>query len=128
MSKDTLAAAITLILKEGKDGSLCSGYRPISLLNTDIKLFAKILAERLKEVIHILVHPDQVGFVPDREGKDNGIRALLLLQKIKENGSPGQFLSVDAKKAFDRVDWGLMMQTLEVMGLGQRLIRWIRTL
>lgn len=59
-----------------------------------------------------LVHPDQVGFIPGREGRDNGVRTLLLLQEIKINESPGLFLSIDAEKAFDRVDWGLMIKTI----------------
>lgn len=51
MSKEALSASITVILKEGKDGTLCSNYRPISLLNTDTKLYAKVLATRMKDLI-----------------------------------------------------------------------------
>lgn len=76
-----------------------------------------------------LVHPDQVGFIPGRERRDNGVRTLLLLQIIKKKSrSPGLFLSIDAEKAFDRVDWGLMIKTLEVMGLSSRMIQWIKVL
>lgn len=75
----------------------------MSLLNTDMKLYAKVLATRMKDLMNDLVHPDLVGFVPGREGRDNGVRTLLLLQKIKNGGSPDLFLSIDAEKAFDRV-------------------------
>lgn len=34
--------------KEMKDPTLPSSYKPISLPNTDVKIFAKILPERLK--------------------------------------------------------------------------------
>lgn len=43
-SSDTMRAHITVIPKDDKDHSVCSSYRPISLLNTDLKLFTKILA------------------------------------------------------------------------------------
>ena len=59
---EALEATITIIPKEGKDSTLCSSYRPISLLNSDIKIFAKILAG---------IHADQVGFIPGREGRDH---------------------------------------------------------
>lgn len=49
MRKESLEAIITIILKEGKDSTLCSSYRPISLLKTDTKLFAKVLAKKKTE-------------------------------------------------------------------------------
>lgn len=107
---------------------LCSSYRPISLLNVDTKLFTKILADRMKWIINEIIHPDQVGFVPGREGRDNGIKTLLVVQKIKDSGAPGLLLSIDAEKAFNKVDWGFMWNTLEEIGLDDRMLSWIKAL
>lgn len=85
ISREGLMASITVILKEGKEET-CSSYRPISLLNADIKLYAKVLAGRLKGLMNTLVNPDQVGFTSKIEGRDNGVKTLLLLQKIKKSG------------------------------------------
>lgn len=81
MSAEALSATITIIPKEGKESTFCSNYRPISLLNIDTKVFAKVLATRLKELMPELVHPDQVSFIPGREGKDNGALACAENQK-----------------------------------------------
>lgn len=44
-------ANILLILKKGKQPEDCASYRPISLLNIDLKLLSKILAKRLEGVL-----------------------------------------------------------------------------
>ena len=59
-------AVISTILKPGKDHMQMSNYRPLSLLNNDYKLFAKILAMPLERAVPSLVHFDQVGFVKGR--------------------------------------------------------------
>ena len=56
-------ATISLIPKPGKDHLQMSNYRPLSILNSDCKLFAKILAQRMDNVITSLVHIDQAGFI-----------------------------------------------------------------
>lgn len=124
-------AYITIIPKEGKDPQYCANYRPISLLNSDIKkLLAKILAMRLQEHIGDLVHPDQTGFVKGREARDNTIRALHLLHWIQygPEKAPRIVLQMDAEKAFDRVNWGFMKEVLKGVGLGDRMMGWIMAL
>lgn len=55
---------ITVILKEGKDSTLVTNYHPISLLNVDVKLYAKILGNHLLPHMSSLISLDQVGFIP----------------------------------------------------------------
>ena len=56
-------ADITLIYKKGKNPEDCSGYRPIALLNQDLKLLSKILALRLEKVLPSIIKEDQTGFI-----------------------------------------------------------------
>lgn len=59
-------AIIVLLLKPGKDALLPDSYRLISLLTSDVKLLAKVLASRLAKVVHKIVHRDQSCFIPSR--------------------------------------------------------------
>lgn len=46
-----MESTIVVIHKKGKDPLNPSSYRPISLLSTDIKMLAKVLAARLNKII-----------------------------------------------------------------------------
>lgn len=125
--RDSLSAHITVIPKDGKDPTLCGSYRPISLLNTDLKIFTKILSTRIQLHLPSLIHLDQVGFVPTREARDNTIKVLNLLHVVNKDKIPCIFLSTDAK-AFDRVNWQFMTAVLEYVGLGSKMLCWIKSL
>lgn len=73
---EALLAHITVILKEEKDPTIPHSYRPISLLNTDIKILANILAKQLKHFMPHIIAPDQTGFITGRQARDNSIRAI----------------------------------------------------
>uniref|UniRef100_A0A8C5PB98 Reverse transcriptase domain-containing protein n=1 Tax=Leptobrachium leishanense TaxID=445787 RepID=A0A8C5PB98_9ANUR len=121
----SLSATIVVIPKEGKDPLSCASYRPISLLNSDIKLFATGLANRLHPLASLLVRKDQVGFIPGREARDGTIRTLNVLHQAHHSETPTLLLSTDAEKAFDGVSWPFLFSTLRAMNLPAEFIRWI---
>ncbi len=59
-------AFISLLLKKDKDPTTCSSYRPISLLNADFKILAKVLCFHLERVLPTLIVHDQTGFTSGR--------------------------------------------------------------
>ena len=118
-------AIITVIDKEGKDPTQCMGYRPISLLCQDFKLLTSILAS-IQRCIRKLVHPDQTGFIAGRHGTNNVRRALNLQSFAAGRKTPSMLLSLDAEKAFDRLDWTFLQRTLSHMGFGQTFINWVK--
>ena len=53
-------------LKKSSASALPLDHRPIALLNSDYKLFTKILSFRGRPILSSIVLSDQVGFVPQR--------------------------------------------------------------
>uniref|UniRef100_A0A8C5WGU9 Reverse transcriptase domain-containing protein n=1 Tax=Leptobrachium leishanense TaxID=445787 RepID=A0A8C5WGU9_9ANUR len=124
----TLSATIVVIPKDGKDHQLCSSFRPISLLNNDLKIFAAILAHRLRQVLPSLVKRDQVGFIPAREARDGTIRTLNVIHEARGSKTPMLLLSTDAEKAFDRVSWPFMFSTMRAMNFPVEFVQWTAAL
>lgn len=114
---------ITLVPKAGKDLSDCSSYRPIALLNSDLKIYTKLLANRLLNWIPQLINKDQVGFVPCRQGGDNTRRTIDLIDIVNKTKTPSLLLGLDAEKAFDRLNWTFMLETLGAFGFTGPFLR-----
>lgn len=121
-------ASITLLLKPNKDSNECGSYRPISLLNNDYKILAKILALRLESVLQDIISSDQTGFMKNRHSFSNIRRLLNILLSPAPVETSEVVVSLDAEKAFDRVEWGYLFDVLNRFGMGSKYISWIKLL
>jgi hypothetical protein len=57
-------------------------FRPISLCNTIYKVVSKVMLERLKEYIPMIVSPYQAGFVPGRSIHENIVVAQEMIHSM----------------------------------------------
>ncbi|XP_063806265.1 oocyte zinc finger protein XlCOF7.1-like [Pseudophryne corroboree] len=114
---EMLEARVVAFPKPGKNPAMMPNYRPIALLNTDLKIYAKMVANRLNPLLPSIIHGDQVGFVPGRQSPDNTRRVVNILDALSASEPPLLLLSLDAEKAFDRLHWGYLQATLRKFGL-----------
>ena len=59
-------ASIAHLLKEGKDPTSCSSFRPLSLLNVDVKVLEEVIVRPLEVVLPGLISEEQTSFIKDR--------------------------------------------------------------
>lgn len=110
--KESLEALIVTIPSPGKSTENPDNYRPISLLNSDIKIYSKILATRISQYSPKLVHKDQVGFVEEWQASNGAHRFINLILRAECTRRPSLLLPLDVEKAFDRDHWIYLREVL----------------
>ena len=91
-----------------------SNYRPISLLNYDLKIFTKCFTNRLKPFMTNLSHENQYA----KPGKQIFSIANLLRDlwwDASDSKIDAYFVSLDFKKAFDSIDQHWLSRVLHKM-------------
>lgn len=119
---------IIIFPKKDKPADNTSSYRPISLINSDSKLYSKILANRLRGVIVHLVSPWQHRFIPGKDTTNHTRRAISLFDVMAGTGGQMAMILLDAEKAFDRVSWAFLWGILKLNHFGPSFIRAIKAL
>ena len=88
----------------------------------------KALANRLQQVLPLLIHTDQTASIKGRTINDNTRLLHDAITYANDNNIPLALISVDQLKAFDRIAHGFLFKALECFGFGPNFVRWIRVI
>ncbi|WVZ54678.1 hypothetical protein U9M48_005442 [Paspalum notatum var. saurae] len=107
---------ITLLpkLKEVKQ---IQQYRPICLLNVSFKVFTKVIANRAAAVAQKIVRPSQTAFMTGRNILEGVVILHETLHELKRKKN--------SMKAYDKVNWDFLQQTLCMKGFSNIWCGWI---
>ena len=127
---ELLQGVICLLHKAGKPAKeIGPGYRPITLLNCDVKLVLLIMSTRLQLPLDYLIDIMQSAYIRGRDISDNVRYHLGLKARLEELGIPAWLLLSDFFKAYDSSQRRLLFRSQRKMGLSSTgIILWNRIL
>ena len=114
LSSSQKQAVITLIEKKDKDKRYIRNWRPISLLNVDLKIASKALALTIRPVLKNVICHDQTAYIKDRYIGES-ISVQDIIEYVDREEEEAILFSTDIEKAFDS-------------GFGPDLIQWAKML
>jgi hypothetical protein len=118
---------ITLIPKI-QNATKIQQYRPIYVLNVSFKIFTKVGTNRLNMVAKIVVSPMQTAFMPGRNIMEGVVVLHETIHELHTKKQYGVIFKIDFEKAYDKVKWSFLHQTLRMKGFSPKWCRWVESM
>lgn len=117
-----------VLIPKKKDVVCMRDLRSIALCNVLYKIMAKVLANRLQQILPDVISENQSAFVKGRSITNNILGAFEVIhhRKSKNRGTEGEVaLKLDISKAYDRVNWKYLQHRLLLMGFSVKWTSWM---
>jgi hypothetical protein len=105
-----------ILLPKVNEAERIQQYRPICLLNVSFKIFTKVATIRLNMVVDHVVQPSQTAFMQGRNILDGVVVLHEAVHELHSKKFNGVILKLYFEKAYDKVKWSFVQQTLRMKG------------
>ena len=104
LSTSQKQTVIKMLKKRHKYKRFIKNYRPISLLNTYMKIISKALSTRIKSVLPFLISYNQTAYVKSKFISESGSVISDILEIANTLALEGFLVTTDIEQAFDSVN------------------------
>ena len=118
---------LKLLFKKGEREDI-KNWRPLTMLNTDYKVIAKVISNRIKPLLPRIIHTDQKGFVAGRNIMDANRELQDIIDYCDMEEEKGAIIFIDQQKAFDRIEWGWVFHCFKQFNFGDKYCNWVKML
>ena len=125
MSSNLAKAAIIPVPKKG-DLTNRQNYRGINLIPIALKIYNKMLLNRLKPHLESILRANQNGFREGRSTVGHILALRRIIEEVKINNLPAIINFIDFRKAFDSISREKLFQILASYGIPATIIRAIK--
>lgn len=125
MSLDpSLNNTLLVLIPKVQNSERITQFRPISLFSVVYKILTKTLVQRLRPLMSKVVSLHQFSFIPGCDISDNIVVAQEVIHSLKHfSGSKrGMVLKIGLEKAYDRISWDFLRDTLVLVGFSSMIV------
>ena len=109
-----------ILLPKRKEAIKIQQFMPICLLNVSFKICTKVMTNRLTSVVEKVISLSHTTLLPGRNIMEGVVILHETLHELHRKKLDGVIFKIDFEKAYDKVKWSFLRQTLQMKGFSEK--------